>query len=341
MAGGGGKNTTKSNSNTVSNSVTHEDKTTNSLPAEWAAQPLKDITAKATDIYGNGSLSPDITNAWDQIRGLTSQPNPFRDATVGGITNLAQSGGLNQEQNNQITGLNTHINNGLYKLKQELKAPTFAEQNLSQYANGSLLGGSGNQYLDPIIAKANQDAMQKVNGMYAGAGRIGGGANAMDLARAMSETENNLRYNDYSQQVQNQFNANKLIDDEKFQRQQGRAAIIGEQAGIRGQIANIAQQGNQNMLGMTALNPMIDNLRYAGADRLLNLGSAEQAAPYENLNNYLALVRGASNGYGSQHTVGTSTTQGNSQTQGSQTSPGQSPLQQIAGVGMMAGGKGK
>ena len=74
------------------------------------------------------------------------------------------------------------------KMRTLFKQPSYAEKNLGQYANGSLLGGSGNQYLDPVVAKANTDAMAKVNGMYAGAGRIGGGANAQDIARAVSET---------------------------------------------------------------------------------------------------------------------------------------------------------
>lgn len=312
-------------SNTSSNemSQTNENKTATSMPAPWAEGPLKDITANATSIYGDGSINPDIAGAWDQIKGIAGQSNPLYNATNTGLTTLAQNGGLNALQLSDSAALT--------KLSRELNGQSASEQNLQQYANGSLLG-HGNPYMDKMLATTDQQVANRVNGQYAGAGRVGGGANAQDLARALSENENATRYADYNNQVQNQFNANQAIDSAHNARLGLRSNIIGQQAGI-------GQAGNVNLAGIAALNPMMDSMRYAGADRLLGVGSAEQTAPWQNLSNYLSTVRGASNGYGTQNTVGTSTTMGrkNSETETS----GQSGLQTGLGGIMTVGGLAK
>lgn len=69
---------------------------------------------------------------------------------------------------------------------------------------GDVLGGkylTGNPYLQNVIDTTNNDVSGRVNGAFSMAGRTGGGANQLLLAKALSENEGNLRYGDYNTQM--------------------------------------------------------------------------------------------------------------------------------------------
>jgi len=68
----------------------------------------------------------------------------------------------------------------------------------------NVLGGqylNGNPYLDNIVGQTADDVANRVNGAIGLAGRTGGDAHSQILARELANSENNLRYTDYNNQM--------------------------------------------------------------------------------------------------------------------------------------------
>lgn len=73
----------------------------------------------------------------------------------------------------------------------------------SGYDAGVLGGrylGQGNPYLAQMIGQTDASVADRVNAQFGAAGRTGSGANAYELARALGQNEDTLRYGDYSQE---------------------------------------------------------------------------------------------------------------------------------------------
>jgi hypothetical protein len=58
---------------------------------------------------------------------------------------------------------------------------------------------TGNPYLEDIIGKTRRDVTDSVSSRFEGAGRYGSGMYAGALGTALADSENGLRYNDYTQ----------------------------------------------------------------------------------------------------------------------------------------------
>lgn len=71
--------------------------------------------------------------------------------------------------------------------------------------NGDFL--NGNPYLDGILATTRNNITNDVNTQFSGAGRYGSGYYAGSLAKQLADAENNLRYQNYAQERQNQIGA--------------------------------------------------------------------------------------------------------------------------------------
>lgn len=71
--------------------------------------------------------------------------------------------------------------------------------------NGDYL--NGNPYTDAILAKTRADTTNAVNGQFESSGRYGSGMHAGILAKAIADSENQLRYGNYATERNNQNNA--------------------------------------------------------------------------------------------------------------------------------------
>ena len=264
----------------MSGGGTTTQKTTNEPWRE--AQPyIKDILKEASNIYGSDStfVPPDPlqTEGLEQATRLARGGNPLVDPAVANAEGIISSGGMNEQQR-QVTDA------------------------LSPYATGDYLGG-GNPYLDQIIGRSSDDISDTVRSEMAGLGRTGSGAHQGILADRIGNMASNLRYNDYGQQVANQFRA-------------------------ADQIFGANQTGKNQALQATALAPGIDAMRFGDANRLAGIGGAyrgfgqeEATAPWQDLSRYAGIINPTSAPYGTQ----TSTQQG-----------GTNPLSAILGAGLTA-----
>lgn len=311
---GGGKNQRQT---TTANS------TQTSAAPDYAAPYLADVAQRANQVYMRsgdytGAMSPDTTNALDMARRLATSGNPLAPAANASALNTINSGGLNNAQRDVLGNLRNEYG--------ALSGPSLAQSNLSGYANGSMLGG--NPYLDKILETTNAGIANRVNGAFGAAGRSFSPSHAAAVAKNIAASDNQARFTDYNQQVQNQFQANQLIDA-------ANNARVGMRTGILGQQFGGEQQGVNNVNTAIGQMPGLDAARYADANALKNIGStieqnqALQAnLPWQQLQNYVSTVRNAAGNYGTQTGNSTSET----------VRPGPSGLQQALGAGLAIAG---
>jgi len=289
--------------------TTRQTSTNTAAPPSWAQPQLQDIVSQAQSLYGANPGNAQIQQGLNMATQTAQGGNPLGQSSYTNASNLQQMGGLLDNQRQVLTNLGNEY--GM------LGAPSSAQTNLAGYASGANL--TGNPYLDRILETTNEGIANRTNGMFGAAGRSFSPAHAAAVARNIAQADNQARFADYNQQVQNQFNANQLIDSQANTRAGLRTGILGQQFGGE-------QQGIGNMLGIANNAGTIDNARYLDANSLNRIGQQAQQQPWQNLSNYQNVVRGASQGYGTQNGEQTNTT------------PGPSGLQQAIGAGMAVAG---
>ncbi|WP_109706782.1 hypothetical protein [Falsochrobactrum shanghaiense] len=159
-----------------------------------------------------------------------------------------------------------------------------ANEYLTSTARGDYLGGS-NPYLDSIISKGADDIATQTNNMFAAGGRYGSGANQGVLSDSIANASNNLRYQDYATERQNQLAAANALEGAE----QARAGLGTSAANALGSLgqsafgnnynsqvgaANIENQGMSNMLNMISQLPTIQGNKMFDADRQMQIGGA-------------------------------------------------------------------
>lgn len=83
---------------------------------------------------------------------------------------------------------------------------------LTKTANGGMLAGGGNPYLDSVLNTSKQRAADTVNQQFAGAGRFGANAsNTGVLADRLGSIETNARMEDYNNERTRQLNAAGIL----------------------------------------------------------------------------------------------------------------------------------
>jgi len=148
--------------------------------------------------------------------------------------------------------------------------------------------GDQNPYLNSIIDTSNRRIGDRVNASMSGAGRYGSGAHTDVMTRALAESADPLLAQDYARRQQ--------------------------------QMQGILEGGLQRQGNWAGMAPTLDAARYAGAERLANIGQYEtdrsqaalndqikqynamQARPWEQLARYNAIIGGAGGLGGTQVT---------------------------------------
>lgn len=158
--------------------------------------------------------------------------------------------------------------------------------------------GGVNPYFGEALDYQMNNAADKVAQYMSGAGRYGSGAMGEAMGRELGGVASNALAQQFNADANRRLQAASGIQDAS---QQGisnvfnanagelgrtQAALGAEAAGLgvqeaninrmqtaTGQLANVGQAGQQNLLQFGGMAPQIDDLRYADDDRLLKIGS--------------------------------------------------------------------
>lgn len=331
--------------------------TQNTSPWGGAQPYLSDIYAKAQYLQNTGSgytpysgpvvagLDPQFAQTMQNLYGLTNEQISQFGGGVPGVqaatdlgTQLIGSQGMNATTN---MGLGT-LGLGLNTLSSALGTTSQAGGQFQNLYNQNI--NQTNPYLLQSIADQERLATDRIQSSFSGAGRYGSGQYADIMARAQAEVADPLLAQDYAQRMQIAQAAS-----------QGLAGIAGLQQGIAGAQAGIGQQ--QANIGFQGLNQagqwaqllpqlwqqqmqteympyqMQMGLGQFAQDRAqqelqgnISLYNAQQAADWQNLQRYAAILAGAGSLGGSTVTAQT---------------PQQAPLaQRLLGGALVGGGLG-
>jgi hypothetical protein len=257
-----------------SSSKESEAKKSNGASGPWSyAMPaVKGFTDKLASAGGIG-MTPDQTAAFGVLKNNAAQGNPFTQQTA----NLAND------------SFNTADRTGTVG-----QAYTNMQNQLGNYANGSMNDPASNPYLAQMMEQAGTKAFDKINAQFAGAGRDLSGMNSKAAAAGYTEASLPLAFNQYNQNVANQFQAaNSLYG--------------AGQSTATTQSALDAQRQAQRAQGVTQGQSALDARNY-GANTILNLDQQIKDLPYEDLSRVANLLYPLAGLGGTQ----TGTGQGNS-----------------------------
>lgn len=282
-------------------------------PFAPAMPGLQRVLNTSNALYG--SQNPYTQNAFNAANTM------HNTAQVGGmyLRNALDNTIQDANQLRYDRGYTPEMRAGLDQLQsiEGVSGPSYSEQNLAGMARGDYL--SGNPHLNDIIANSSRDIRESVADTASGMGRYGSGAHQSALARQVGDMSAGLRYQDYNNQQAQMMAANQMIDANRF-------AGLDRQMGLATNMFNMGQQALANQQGaydrVGALASQIQGLQGAG------MQAGRDAANYQmqDLQNYAYFPMSIGNMGGTQMQFQLGETE----------QPGQSPLQQIAGIGATA-----
>lgn len=240
----------------------------------WApAQPLlHGILGQLNSQLPNTSLTGNESSALSALTTNANAGNPYAPA-IGNFANTLLSGG-------NATSQAPNISANLETLRSQLMP----------FASGSMVGN--NPALQNQLTTVSNDIQNRINSMFAGAGRDLSGINQQAVARGISEGTAPILANQYNQDVANQFNAAN--------------ALFGGGNQTAGLLSNLNQQDLINRgTGINASTAALDANNY-GANSLLEAEAKRRNIPLSSLG-LLASIGIPIAGLGGQQ-QGTSTT---------------------------------
>jgi hypothetical protein len=271
-------------------SKTTQSQTSQTTPYGPAQQSLDLLLNKLGSKAGSADLTGAETGALNTLQANANNGNPF----TGDITSLANgllSGGGAQANDAAIKGLLGNVTG-----------------QLTPFANGSMVGN--NTALQSQLDTISNDVQNRVNSMFAGAGRDLSGMNQQTLARGIAEGTAPVIAAQYNQDVGNQMNAAKSLFDA------GNTTY--------GLLNGNQQQANANATtGIDVGNQALSAENY-GPMQTLAIEAQRRGIPIDTLNTLLGTVSPVAQAFGTTNATGTATQQSN-------------PMQTLVG-GLLGGG---
>lgn len=142
-------------------------------------KPSKSTSSGASG-SGQAWAQPYAQSAVNQVQGVVNQNQPGLQQ----LTDLTR---------NQV------VNPLLGKFQSSLGTAGQANGYNSDVLSGKYMGG--NPYLAQMLGQANRDVTNNVNSQFEMSGRYGSDAHGYGLARGMADSENGLRYQNYSDEM--------------------------------------------------------------------------------------------------------------------------------------------
>lgn len=267
----------------------------NSTTRPWAAaEPLLGgILGQLGGFLGNTGVTGAENNALSRLVSNTANANQYAPQINNLVGDLFSGGGANAQSGN--------INQAYQDYQRRLN-PT---------ANGTQIGQ--NSGLQPYLNTISNDVQNRVNGLFAGAGRDLSGLNQQTLARGIAEGTAPVIANQYNTDVANQRSAAD--------------ALYGAGNTTAGLLTGLQQQALANRQTGVGLSPTVYNQTNDAQNAVLQAEAARRGIPVQALG-LLANIGIPIAGLGSQSS-------GTRNTQGSNTMSG---LQQFLGITQGLGG---
>ncbi|MCV0371716.1 tail fiber domain-containing protein [Filomicrobium sp.] len=226
-----------------------QDQTSQTDPWGPAVPAIKSYLKQVMSV-GNTAATPDQTAAFDQLKANASAGNPFE----GSLTKAANDAlGYDNSAQSDLVG----------------NAYGALQDNLGSYASGEHLDPMSNPQMQAMLQTVGNDVQDRINRMFAGAGRDLSGSNQQAVARGVTAAQLPLLLNQYNQNQQNQIGAASTLFSAGTQT-----------AGTQAQLDQILQ--NLRMSGVDLSKAAVDAQNY-GPNAILNLEQQQQQLPYENL----------------------------------------------------------
>lgn len=258
-------------------SKTTQTQTSQTTPYGPAQQSLDTLLSKLGGKAGSADLTGAETGALNQLQSNANAGNPFA-GDISGVARGLLSGGGAQNNDAAIRGVLGDV-----------------AGRLTPFANGSMVGN--NTALQGQLDTISNDVQNRVNGMFAGAGRDLSGMNQQTLARGIAEGTAPVIAAQYNQDVGNQIGAAKSLFDA------GNTSF--------GLLNNNQQQANANAVtGIDVGGKAIDAGNY-GPMQTLAIEAQRRGIPIDTLNALLGTVSPVAQAFGKTTGTGTATQQSN------------------------------
>lgn len=140
--------------------------------------------------------------------GVGNGPN---EAQSSAITQLKSNAGEGNPWASDISSVTDKLFGTTSRSPQVQQSFDAMKTQLSPYANGETLDFKTNPYVTDMLKTVGDDASNRINSMFAGAGRDFSGAHAKELGRGVTAAELPILTNLYSDQQGKQIDASKTL----------------------------------------------------------------------------------------------------------------------------------
>lgn len=275
--------------------------TQTSEPPAWAKPLFTQSASEAQNLY-NAGVGGNVYQG--------STVNPLSSTTMAGVNQLATAG----------ANTNTAGTRPLFQgIGAASVAPSYAESNLQNMANGSYLQ-NGNPYFNAALQGQLNNTAADVQSQFSGAGRYGSGANTNALTTQLGNIRSNALMNQFNNDTSNMLSANSQLDA-------ARNAGLNRALTTTSDMANQDQQQFQNALtGANATQQagsVIDQFGQKQLNDVISKFNQNDNAPWSRLGLLQAAASGSAGNYGTQHG----------------TSESSNPMAALGAVGSLFGGK--
>lgn len=224
---------------------------------------------------GGGSTTSTVTNKADPWAGI----QPQLTQAAGDTQNLYNQGLLQPKTYQGQTyadfapAQNQAINSTIQRATNGSPVNAANQQQITDTLNGNYLDPSSNPFLKGTYDQASQAVQGTVNGAFGQGGRYGSGLNQDTLEKNLNGLATNIYGGAYQQGRTNQLQASALAPQAANQDYTDLSAL---------QSAGAQQQG----MSQNSINDMINRFY------------SQNAAPGQNIQNYVGLLNGAGGNYG-------------------------------------------
>jgi hypothetical protein len=226
-------------------------------PWKPAVPYLKDFLAQTGQVGANAGqgLTPGQTAAFGQLKDNALQGSPWvaqQSQLAGDLYGTADR-----------TGIVGDAYSGL-------------QSQLGDYASGKYLDPMSNPQMQAMLQQVGDDAANRVNAQFAGAGRDLSGANQTAVGRGVTQAQLPLLLDQYNRAQGQQFDAAKTLYGAGSDTASTQGALDAQRAQLRGAGAAAGQQAA--------------DMQNAGAERTIDLEQMMKTLPYEELGQLASLL---------------------------------------------------
>lgn len=241
-------------------------------PYDPAKEGINSLLSQLQGQIPSAGLNSNETGALDALTANAKAGNPYA-GQIGDLASSLLSGGNATAQSGNIQG-----------------ALDQYRTQLNPFASGSMVGN--NQALQSQLNTVSNDISNRVNSMYAGAGRDFSGANLNSLSRGIMEGTAPILANQYNQDVQNQLNA--------------AGQLYGAGNTTAGLLSGLNQQSLANRQAGIEASTMAQQARDSGANQILNVEAQRRGIPTQNYANLLGTIAPVGQAFGTTNQTTTS-----------------------------------